>query len=136
MFNLFTDTQIDGPNHVDLALPNGVTVDVKSTGNLAGTFRCRYTSRLTTPLRLRKRRVRCRITTTGSRPSAVSRNGGDDELPRLRQHRYCKESGSPKSDEDSEAFGVRLLFSGLAFLDVPDENGANYGYKSKCREDD
>jgi hypothetical protein len=30
----------------------------------------------------------------------------------------------------------RQAFSGFAFLDVPDENRANYGYESKCREDD
>ena len=49
-----------------------------------------------------------------------SGNGGSGELYHLRQHRECKESRRPKSDENSEAFGVRLLFSGFAFLDVPD----------------
>ena len=36
MFNLFPNTQIDGPNHVDFTLPNGMTVDVKSTDNFSG----------------------------------------------------------------------------------------------------
>ena len=36
MYNLFPNTQIDGPNHVDFTLPNGMTVDVKSTDNFSG----------------------------------------------------------------------------------------------------
>ena len=36
MFNLFPNTQIYGPNHVDFTLPNGMTVDVKSTDNFSG----------------------------------------------------------------------------------------------------
>ena len=36
MFNLFPNTQIDGPNYVDFTLPNGMTVDVKSTDNFSG----------------------------------------------------------------------------------------------------
>ena len=36
MFNLFPNTQIDGPNHVDFTLPKGMTVDVKSTDNFIG----------------------------------------------------------------------------------------------------
>ena len=36
MFNLFPNTQIDGPNHVDFTLPNGMTVDVNSTDNFSG----------------------------------------------------------------------------------------------------
>ena len=36
MFNLFPNTQVDGPNHVDFTLPNGMTVDVKSTDNFSG----------------------------------------------------------------------------------------------------
>ena len=36
MFNLFPNTQIDGPHHVDFTLPNGMTVDVKSTDNFSG----------------------------------------------------------------------------------------------------
>jgi len=36
MFNLFQNTQIDGPNHVDFTLPNGMPVDVKSTDNFSG----------------------------------------------------------------------------------------------------
>ena len=36
MFNLFPNTQVDGPNHVDFTLPNGMTVDVNSTDNFSG----------------------------------------------------------------------------------------------------
>ena len=36
MFNLFPNTQVDGTNHVDFTLPNGMTVDVKSTDNFSG----------------------------------------------------------------------------------------------------
>ena len=36
MLNLFPNTQVDGPNHVDFTLPNGMTVDVKSTDNFSG----------------------------------------------------------------------------------------------------
>ena len=63
-----------------------------------------------------------------------NRNGEDGELHQLSQHRECKESRRPKSDENSEAFGVRLLFSGFAFLDVPDENGAKDRNETECRE--
>ena len=38
MFNLFPNTQVDGPNHVDFTLPNGMTVDVNSTDNFSGNF--------------------------------------------------------------------------------------------------
>ena len=63
--------------------------------------------------------------TTGLKPIEVNARGGDDDLYQLCQHRECKESWGPESDEDSEAFGVRLLFSGFAFLDVPDDNGTH-----------
>ena len=43
MFNLFPNTQIDGPNHVDFTLPNGMTVDVKSTDNFSGNLFCAAT---------------------------------------------------------------------------------------------
>ena len=82
----------------------------------------------------RRQQPRYRNTMTGLRPSAVSGNGGDRELHHLSQHRECKESRRPKSDEYSEAFCVCLLFSGFAFLDVPDENGANDRNETECRE--
>ena len=34
--NIFPNTQLDGPNHIDFTMPNGVTVDVKSTWHIDG----------------------------------------------------------------------------------------------------
>jgi hypothetical protein len=34
--NIFPNTQLNGPDHIDFTLPNGLTVDVKSTDHIAG----------------------------------------------------------------------------------------------------
>lgn len=36
MHNIFPNTNVDGPNHVDFTMPSGMTVDVKSTDYLHG----------------------------------------------------------------------------------------------------
>ena len=36
MFNIYPNTQLDGPNYIDFTLPNGMTVDVKSTDHFSG----------------------------------------------------------------------------------------------------
>ena len=34
--NIYPNTQLDGPNHIDFTMPNGITVDVKSTARIDG----------------------------------------------------------------------------------------------------
>jgi len=34
--NIYPNTQLDGPGHIDFTMPNGVTVDVKSTPHIDG----------------------------------------------------------------------------------------------------
>ena len=34
--NIFPNVQLNGPSHIDFTMPNGITVDVKSTSQFAG----------------------------------------------------------------------------------------------------
>ena len=82
-----------------------------------------------------EKQPRCRITTTGLRPNAVNGNGGDGEL-----HHFASTASAKKVSAQSPMKMPKrsacAFLQRFPFLNVPDENRANYGYESKCREND